>query len=408
MASEEFLTRNQVLGGLVARRARTLLFLVESRTAQLVARSQAAMDPLLTEQAEQRRDLAFLEAFALGREPPLRPTIQDLEHHAPQWADLIPDNPNLRAAVAHFLGAKYRFTAQSVPHLRAALGLDAPAVQRAYLNLYSEPLETIFIPSVTLLDHLRWGWSALAGWFEALPPFWTVFSLTLTETVGAGILALPIALARVGPLAGVGVLIALGLLNMLSVAALAESVARTGSIRYGNVYFGRLVSEYLGAAAAWVATLATTTINAVSVLAYYLGFSSVLSAATGLRAEVWVGALFLIGLFFLSRGSLSSTIASALAIGLVIIGLILVLSVLTAAHSRPDNLRYVNLPFLGGRPFDPALLGLIFGVVLLTCFGHMSVGNCGKLVLRRDPSGRSSLFAQKLECTRQVDSGSGF
>ena len=114
------------------------------------------------------------------------------------------------------------------------------------------------------------------------------------------------------------------------------------------------------------------------------------------------------GLFFLSRGSLSSTIASALAIGLVNIGLILVLSVLTAAHSRPDNLRYVNLPFLGGRPFDPALLGLIFGVVLLTCFGHMSVGNCGKLVLRRDPSGRSSLFAPRLKCTRQVDSGSSF
>jgi hypothetical protein len=33
MASEEFLTRAEVLGGLVARRARTLLFLVESRTA---------------------------------------------------------------------------------------------------------------------------------------------------------------------------------------------------------------------------------------------------------------------------------------------------------------------------------------------------------------------------------------
>jgi amino acid permease len=279
-----------------------------------------------------------------------------------------------------------------VPHLRSALGLDAPAVQHAYLDLYSKPLETIFAPSVTLLDRLRWGWSALAGWFEALPPFWTVFSLTLTETVGAGILALPIALARVGPLAGIGVLITLGLLNMLSVAALAESVARTGSIRYGNVYFGRLVSEYLGAPAAWVATLATTTINAVSVLAYYIGFSSVLSAATGLRAEVWVGALFLIGLFFLSRGSLSSTISSALAIGLVIIGLILVLSVLAAAHSQPANLGYVNLPFLGGRPFDPALLGLIFGVVLLAYFGHVSVGNCGKLVLRRDPGGRSLIW----------------
>jgi hypothetical protein len=30
--------------------------------------------------------LAFLEAFALNREPPLRPSIQDLERHAPPWA----------------------------------------------------------------------------------------------------------------------------------------------------------------------------------------------------------------------------------------------------------------------------------------------------------------------------------
>ena len=36
--------------------------------------------------------------------------------------------------------------------------------------------------------------------------------------------------------------------------------------------------------------------------------------------------------------------------------------------------------------------GLIFGVVLLAYFGHVSVGNCGKLVLRRDPSGRSLIW----------------
>jgi hypothetical protein len=45
---------------------------------------------------------------------------------------------------------------------------------------------------------------------ESLSPFWTAFSLTLTETAGAGILALPIALAGVGPLPGLFILLILG------------------------------------------------------------------------------------------------------------------------------------------------------------------------------------------------------
>ena len=39
-------------------------------------------------ESAQQRKLAFLEAFALGSDPPLRPTIQDLERYASQWAPL--------------------------------------------------------------------------------------------------------------------------------------------------------------------------------------------------------------------------------------------------------------------------------------------------------------------------------
>ena len=128
MPSDDVFTRDEVLGGLPAGRARTLLFLIESRTAHLVARSRQAMEMFPTEQAVAERDLAFLEAFTLGREPPLRPSIQDLERYAPQWADLVPANPRLRAALAHLLGEKYTFTRQEVPGIRAALGLDAEPV----------------------------------------------------------------------------------------------------------------------------------------------------------------------------------------------------------------------------------------------------------------------------------------
>ncbi|HEX2482292.1 MAG TPA: hypothetical protein VHQ69_10450, partial [Methylomirabilota bacterium] len=244
MSSDPFgglFDRDELLAGLPARRASALLFLIESRTAHLVARSRQATEWSLTEEAAQERQLAFLEAFALGRDPPLRPTIHDLERHSEAWAPLVASNPRLRAAVARRLGEKYSFTYEAVPGIRAALGLDEAEVRQAYERLYREPLERSFVARARFADRLRSGWTGLSGRLERLPPFWTAYSLTLTETVGATILALPIALAAVGPLPGVAVLVALGLVNVLTIVFMAEAIARSGTIRYGRAFFGRVV-----------------------------------------------------------------------------------------------------------------------------------------------------------------------
>ena len=390
--TQELFTREEVMAGLPARRASTLLFLIESRTAHMVAQSRQAMERFLTEEAAQERDLAFLEAFALGRDPPLRPTIQHLERYAPQWASLAPDNPRVRAAIAHALGQKYTFTYRAVPGIRAALGLDEEAVQQAYHRLYREPLETIFAPRPTPLDRLRWAFATLTKRLESLPPFWTAFALTLTETVGAGILALPIALAGIGPLAGIVLLVVLGLVNVLTIAFMAEAIARSGTIRYGRAFIGQVVNDYLGSVGSVILSVGVAALCFVVLLAYYAGFSTALADATGVPGEVWAVLLFLIGLYFLRRESLDATIASALLVGAINIGLILLLSLLAFTHTQPENLLYVNVPFLGGRPFEPAILQLIFGVVLAAFFGHLSVSNCAKVVLRRDPSARSLIW----------------
>jgi len=394
MSSDEFelVTREEVLDGLFGRHtkaASTLLLAIESQTAHLVAQSRQAMERFLTEEAAKERELAFLEALALGREPPLRPTIQDLERYAPRWASLLPENPRVQAAVAHLLGQKYDFTYQAVPGIRAALGLDKEAVQQAYQRLYHQPLETIFAPRTTPANRLRWAWTALAGWLESLPPFWTAFALTLTETVGAGILALPIALADVGPLAGVVILVLMGLANVLTIAYMAEAIARSGTIRYGSAFLGRVVTDYLGRAGSLLLSLGLITECVLTLWPYYIGLSTTLANATRIPAPVWVALLFLIGLYYLRRETLSATIASALVIGAINIGLILILSLLAFTSLRPTNLLHVNVPFLGGRPFDPSILQLIFGVILLAYFGHLSVSNCARIVLHRDPSARA-------------------
>lgn len=227
---------------------------------------------------------------------------------------------------------------------------------------------------------------------ESLPPFWIAFALTLTETVGAGILALPIALAGVGPLPGVVILVVLGIVNVLTIVAMAEAVARSGAIIADDAFLGRIVRSYLGRAAALILSVGLIVECVLTLWPYYIGLATTLADATSIPAPVWVALVFFVGLYYLRRKTLNATVISALVIGAVNIGLILTLSLLALTHLKPENLLYVNVPFLGGRPFDSSILRLIFGVVLLAYFGHLSVGNCARVVLRRDPSARSLIL----------------
>ena len=350
-----FPDREQLLAGLPAKRADTLLFLIESRTAHLVARSRRAMEQFVTEADVNDRELAFFEAFSQGLDPPLVPTIQDLERHSGQWASLVAKSPQVRAAVAHRLGRKYRFTYHDAAGIRRALGLDDSQVRRAYRRLYRRPLEEIFASRVAPADRLRWAWATAAGRLERLSPFWTAYSLTLTETVGATILALPIALASIGPLPGVAL----------------------------------LVGDYLGASGSLILSVSLFVLCLLVLPVYYIGVSTTLEDATSVWAPAWVGVLFIVGLYYVRRKSLNATVASALVVGAANILLLVVLAILAFTHLQVDNLLHMNVPLLSGRPFEPSVLQLIFGVVLAPYFGHTSVSLCGRLVLRRDPSGRA-------------------
>ena len=311
---DDLFSREEVLGGMPAQRARTLLFLIESRTAHLVARSRHAMERFSSEQVAEEQDMAFLEAFTAGKDPPLRPTIQDLEQFARQWASLVLDSPVIRAALARLLGEKYTFTSQVVPDIRQTLGLEEETVQRAFQRNYKVALATIYSSNPGLGERLRWGWAIFVKWIEALPPFWTAFALTLTETIGAGILALPIALAGVGPIAGVILLVVLGLVNVATIAYMAESVSRSGNIRYGNAYFGRFVADFLGKDGSLTLSLALLMLNFLALSAYFIGFSTILEDAIRVPAPVWVALLFLVNIYFLRRRSLNATVSAALVV----------------------------------------------------------------------------------------------
>src|SRR5262249_27554202 len=153
--------------------------------------------------------------------------------------------PRLRAGLAHLLGEKYVFSRTVVPGIRAALGLDTEAVQAAYRSLYAQPLESIYALRPGPADRMRWLSVAVARWVQSLPPLWSAAVLILTLSMPQSILALPIAVAGIGPLPGLIIVLAVGLVNMLTIACMAEALSRNGAVRYGDALIGRVVTDYL-------------------------------------------------------------------------------------------------------------------------------------------------------------------
>jgi len=387
-----FFGGQNILDGMPLRRAGTILFAIEGRTAQLVAQSRQALASYLTEKTAAEKEQAFLSAIAQGRDLPLQPTIQDIERFAPEWISLVPADENQRAALAKKLAEKFRFRYQDVPALRKALGLDTDAVKQAYERLLQTPIDSIYTSSIPVSERIRWLSSRLANNLERMPPFWTAFSLTLTETVGASVLALPIALARVGPIPGVILLFILGLVNILTIMGIVEAITRNGNMRYGTAYFGRLVGDYLGKPGSIILVPALLILNITILIAFYIGISISLADITRISPLLWPALLFLLAVYFLRRESLNATVASALVIGIINILIIIILCALAFPYIQYENLHYMNLPFGNGQTFNPKILNLVFGVVLAAYFGHTSAGNAAKVVLRRDPGGSSLIW----------------
>lgn len=382
-----FFSREELLGGgLPARRAGMLLFAIENRAAQLAARDVRDAAVYLSFAGAQTREQDFFAALAHGRAD-ASVTIQQIERYAAQWKSLLPETPDakLSAALAQLLGAKYQFTRAETPHLRAALRLDAAATQQAFQAGYNKPLDSIYAPRLDPAAHARFAWGRLAGRLEALPPFWLAFFLTMPGA--AGLLALPVALAHVGLGGGLLLLVVFGLLNLITAAALAEATARSGITRFGLGWLGQLAQEYLGSAGSLFLTLILALNNFFVLIIFYLAVGGTLQDATHLPAAAWVLALFALGVYFLTRGSLNATIAVTLLIVFGSLLLLLLIPLLALPHFDLANI--FAAPFIS---LDFASVQLGFGVLLSTYFSHPLVATYGTVVMRRDAGARSWIW----------------
>lgn len=227
---------------------------------------------------------------------------------------------------------------------------------------------------------------------EKLPPFWAVYAFILVETVGEGVLAIPIAVAKIGPLAGIVVLIIIGIVNMITIAALAEASARSGSIRYGEAYLGRLVHDYLGSTGTVVLALSVAAIQLLALISYFVGFSATMAEATNIPSPAWAAGIFIVCFYFLRKGAFASTIAVVLITGILNVGIILLLSLLTIPHIHVENFLNAGVSHAGFASFEPSLFQLVFGVIFSAYLGHLGVANSAQIALRKDTSARSLVW----------------
>src|SRR5215213_8832054 len=101
--TDRLLSRDEVLGGLSARKAGTIVHAIRSRTAAAVAKSRRPIGGFVGSRTAGAREQEFLAALAAGRDLPRMPRIQDLERHVDAWVSLAPSDPGLRTAVARRL-----------------------------------------------------------------------------------------------------------------------------------------------------------------------------------------------------------------------------------------------------------------------------------------------------------------
>ncbi len=387
MSFDELISKQELLRGMPAKKAKTLLYLIEKQTAALAAKSQ--LDFSLSGQDQKDEELAFWQAYTLEDPPQAKITIQQLERFAEEWSILVPPNPQIKAAILHYMGQKYNFTHSVVPKISRVLSCHETAVKQAYYRLYQHSTEAPFRSKLSLIDWCRWFFSEISIKLESLPPFWLATLITVALGLPQAFLALPIAVAELGAISAVILLVILGAINILTTICMAEAIGRSQDFRTGNTFIKQLAENYLGKAGSLVLAIAVGIRVFLISLACYLGLSTALGNFTAIPAYVWAVILFLGVLWFFSGQSPSFSVGLTIFLAIINVAILTIFASLCIAHWQTENFLYINWHFFVGSSLKPQILDRLLGVTLMLFFGHIYVGQCAKIVLPKDPSANS-------------------
>ena len=214
-----------------------------------------------------------------------------------------------------------------------------------------------------------------------------VTGLTTMALLGIGIVALPIALWPFGPLVAGALVLALGLVNAFTITALATAIARSNAVVSGR---GRIISitgESLGRRAATVISSIGTIYPFLAIVTYSVAVITTMPDLVGGSRWAWAIGLGSLTVVLIALQAKQVLYASATVISVINLAVLAGLVMMIA--TKIDISLLTAGPDIAAAGGLRAALGLVFGTILFTFFGHTALFLIAQPALRADPSGRA-------------------
>lgn len=207
------------------------------------------------------------------------------------------------------------------------------------------------------------------GLFEAV-------ALIVAGTVGAGVLGIPYAIAKVGSVVGFIYIVSIGLLAMGLNLMIGEIAVHTD----GDFQFAGLSKKYLGRVGQVIMTIVTYAATLGIITVYIIGAGQSLSALFGGLAYWWSLGFFLVGSAVVFLGLRGIKVVDFV-LGLGILLVVSFISFLSFPHIRLMNLNYVDLVYL----LFP------YGVLLFAFNGSTAVLEAHRIMKNRQKDFRKAI-----------------
>lgn len=206
------------------------------------------------------------------------------------------------------------------------------------------------------------------GFFRKELSLFEGVAMLLSGIIGAGVLAIPYAIAQVGLTIGLAYIVGLGTLMMGLHLMLGEIMLRTKK----QLQLAGLAKKYLGKIG-WLAMSIITYLLLFGVLVVYMiGVGESIQALLGGSSFQWSLLFFVVVSYLVARGLKTiKKVESFLVFGILLV--VIAIVVFAAPHIQIPNLTYISLP---------AIL-LPYGVILFAFHGTTSIPEVHALLQKK-------------------------
>ncbi|MBU0661088.1 amino acid permease [Patescibacteria group bacterium] len=207
------------------------------------------------------------------------------------------------------------------------------------------------------------------GIFRRELSLWQAVALIVSGTIGAGVLGIPYAVAKVGLIPGIIYIAVMGVVMMMLNLLLAEVSNYTTK----DAQLVGIAEKYLGQSAKWFMSVLFYASLVGALVIYIIGEGNALTALFGGHPFIW-SIVFFSFMSFLILGGLKTIKTVELVLTVAILVVILIIAGWAAPHIQPAAWGYIDLS---------ALL-FPYGIILFAFHGTNAIPEA-RLLLKRKP-----------------------